>query len=73
MTKTLGEVYVDSLHDLDVFGGDAKVVKIDLEIPICKVFDLEVFALIFVVVVIVCRDKGVVCRGPDFGRSVVLL
>ena len=33
MTKSLDETCVDSLQDLDVFGGDAKVVEVDLELP----------------------------------------
>jgi len=71
VTETLGEARVNSLHDLDVFGGDAKVVEIDLEVPVSEVFDLEVFAVAFVVVV-VRRDEGVVCRRWGFGRGVGL-
>ena len=70
LTETLGEALFDSLHDLDVFGGDAEVVEVDLKVPISEVFDLEVFDLevfdleVFVViidgVVAVGRNKGVV-------------
>ena len=64
MTKMLGEACVNSLHGLDVFGGDAKVVEIDLKVPISKVFDLEVFGVVGVVfvVVVVCQDEG--CNTP---------
>ena len=69
--KTLGETCVNSLHDLDVFGGDAEVVEIDLEVPINEIFDLEVFAVVFVVVA-VCRNNDVVVRRQGFGRGVGL-
>ena len=72
MAKTLGETCVDSLRDLEVFGGDAKVVEFDLEFPFGEVFDLKVFALVFFVVV-VRRDKGVICRRRGFARGVDLL
>ena len=60
LTEMLGEACVNSLHDLDVFGGDAEVMEIDLKVPISEVFDLEVFVVIIDGVVAVGRDKGVV-------------
>ena len=71
MAKTLGETCVDSLRDLEVFGGDAKVVEFDLEFPFGEVFDLKVFALVFFVVV-VRWDEGVVGRRQGFGQGVGL-
>ena len=61
MTQTFGETCVDSLHGLDVFGGDAQVVEVNLEFPFGEVFDLDVFILFFIVDVVVRRDDGVVC------------
>ena len=60
MTDTLGEACIDSLHDLDVFGGDAEVVEVDLKVPISEVFDIEVFVVIIDGGVAVGRNKGVV-------------
>jgi hypothetical protein len=45
---------------LDVFGGDAEIVEVDLKVPISEVFDLEVFVVIIDGVVAVGRNKGVV-------------
>ena len=70
MTETLGEARVNSLHDLDVFGGDAEVVEVDLKVPICEVFDLEVFVVIIDGGVAVGRNKGVAVEG---GASVEVL
>jgi len=61
---------VYSSHGLDVFGEDAKVMKIDLEVTVSEVFDPEVFAIVFGVVA-VWRD-GVVVRRLGFRRSVGL-
>jgi len=65
------EACVDSPHGSDVFGGDAKVVEIDLKAPVSEVFDLKVVVVVFVVVA-VCRDDGVVVRRQGFGRGVSL-
>jgi len=65
----LREACVDSLHGLDVFGGDAEVVEVDLKASVSEVFDLKVF--IVVVVVGVGWDDDVV-RRLGFGRSVGL-
>ena len=72
MTETLGEACVDSLHDLDVFGGDAEVVEVDLEVPISKVLDLEIFTVVFGVVVAVGRYECIVYRRWGFDRGVGL-
>ena len=64
----LREACVDSLHDLDVFDGDAEVMEVDLKASVSEVFDLEVFA---VIVVGVGWDDDVV-RRLGFGRSVGL-
>jgi len=45
---------------LDVFGTDAQVVEVDLELSFGEVFDLDVFILFFIVDVVVRRDDGVV-------------
>jgi len=66
----LREACVDSLHDLDVFDGDAEVMEVDLKASVSEVFDLEVFA-VAVVVVGVGWDDDVV-RRLGFGRSVGL-
>ena len=50
MKLPLCEACVDSLHGLDVFGGDAEVMEVDLKASVCEVFDLEVFAVVVVVV-----------------------
>ena len=67
----LCEACVDSLHGSDVFDGDAEVVEVDLKDSVSEVFDLEVFALVFVVVAI-CRDDDVGVRRQGFGRGVSL-
>jgi len=46
---------------LDVFGTDAQVVEVDLELSFGEVFDLDVFVLFFIVDVVVRRDDGIVC------------
>jgi len=46
---------------LDVFGTDAQVVEVDLELSFGEVFDLDVFILFFIVDVVVRRDDGIVC------------
>ena len=68
MKLPLREACVDSLHGLDVFGGDAEVVEVDLKASVSEVFDLEVFT---VVVVGVGWDDDVV-RRLGFSRSVGL-
>ena len=66
MAKSLDETC------MDVFGGDAEVMEVDIEFPFGEVFDLDVFVLVFVVVVVVRRDEGVVCRRRGFGRGIGL-
>ena len=51
---------------MDVFGTDAQVVEVDLELSFGEVFDLDVFdldvfVLFFIVDVVVRRDDGIVC------------
>ena len=70
MTQTFGETCVNSLHDLDVFGGDAQVVEVDLEFPFSEVFDLNFFVLVFVVDVVVHREEVLFVEG---GASVEAL
>ena len=45
----LCEACVNSLHGLDIFDGDAKVMEVDLKASVSEVFDLEVFAVVVVV------------------------
>ena len=46
VTHMLGEACVDSLHGPYVFGGDAKVEEVDLELSFGEVFDRDVFAVV---------------------------
>ena len=72
MTETIAEVCVNYLHGSNVFGGDAEVVEVDLEIPISKVLDLEIFTIVFGVVVAVGRYECIVYRRWGFDRGVGL-
>ena len=56
---SLCEACVDSLHSLDVFGGDAEIVEVDLKASVGLVF----------VVVAVCRDNDGVVRGQGFALA----
>ena len=66
----LREACVDSLHGLDVFDGDAEVMEVDLKASVSEVFDLEVFAVVVVVVGVGWDDD--VVRRLSFDRSVGL-
>ena len=70
MKLPLREACVDSLHGLDVFGGDAEVMEVDLKASVCEVFDLEVFAVVVVVVGVGWDDD--VVRRLGFDQSVGL-
>ena len=61
-------------HGLDVFGCDAHVEELDLELPISEVVDRCIFAVVFAVGAgaVGCCDEGVVRRSPSLRRSIGL-
>ena len=66
----LHEACIDSLHGLDVFDRNAEVMEVDLKASVSEDFDLEVFAVVAVVVGVDWDDD--VVRRLGFGRSIGL-